>query len=171
MEAMQTIKGRAWVFGDNIDTDAIIPARYLVTSDPARLARHCMEDARPGFFELIRTGDIIVAGENFGCGSSREHAPVCIKAAGIACVVAESFARIFFRNAVNIGLTVFEAPGVSKSCKDGDIIEIAPDERKVKNLATGKQFDYEPYPEFLREIARSGGLIDWVRDKLASEKG
>jgi 3-isopropylmalate/(R)-2-methylmalate dehydratase small subunit len=162
----ENIKGKTWVFGDNIDTDAIIPARYLVTSDPAKLALHCMEDARPDFVKIAKPGDIIIAGDNFGCGSSREHAPVCIKAAGITCVAADSFARIFFRNAVNIGLPVFEAPGIGKNCADGDVIKISPVDRLIRNITNGREFAFEPYPPFLQEIVSAGGLIEWVRNKV-----
>lgn len=165
MNASAAIKGNAWVYGDHVDTDVIIPATYLVTSDPAQLALHCMEGAGPGFIDKIAPGDIIVAGENFGCGSSREHAPIAIKGAGISCVLADSFARIFFRNAVNIGLPVFEVPGIGKGVSDGDSLEILPDGRKVRNLTTGAEFDYEPYPDFLNEIIAAGGLIQWVRKK------
>ena len=163
MSADRLIKGKAWTFDDNIDTDVIIPARYLVTSDPAELALHCMEGARKGFHKLITQGDIIVAGENFGCGSSREHAPVCIKAAGISCVLAESFARIFFRNAVNIGLPVFEIKGIRKNCKDGDALEVDYAASAVRNTAGGKSLDFVAYPPFLQEIIDAGGLVEWVK--------
>ena len=165
MNATASHKGKAWVFGDHVDTDVIIPARYLVTSDPDKLAFHCMEGATPGFIDRIAPGDILVAGENFGCGSSREHAPVCIKAAGLSCVIADSYARIFFRNAVNIGLPVFEVPGIGKNCADGDVIEILPERRLVRNVTSGKEFKYEPYPEFLQELVAAGGLINWVRSR------
>jgi 3-isopropylmalate/(R)-2-methylmalate dehydratase small subunit len=166
MSALTAIKGNAWVFGNHVDTDVIIPATYLVTSDPAQLALHCMEGAGPGFIDRIEPGDIIVAGENFGCGSSREHAPVAIKGAGISCVLADSFARIFFRNAVNIGLPVYEVPGIGQGVSDGDKLEILAEQRTVRNLTTGKEFNYEPYPDFLIEIIDAGGLIPWVRKKV-----
>ena len=163
MNAFAAIKGNAWVFGDHVDTDVIIPATYLVTSDPVALARHCMEGAMPDFIDKVSPGDIIVAGDNFGCGSSREHAPIAIKGAGIFCVLADSFARIFFRNSVNIGLPVYEVPGIGKGVSNGDHLEILPDQRKVLNITTGREFDYEPYPEFLMDIIDAGGLIPWVR--------
>lgn len=165
MNVTAAINGNAWVFGDHIDTDVIIPATYLVTSDPVALAQHCMEGAMPDFIKKVSPGDIIVAGDNFGCGSSREHAPIAIKGAGVSCVLAESFARIFFRNAVNIGLPVFEVPGIGKGAANGNLLEILPDQRKVRNLTLGLEFDYEPYPEFLAAIIDAGGLIPWVRKK------
>ena len=165
MSDSATFKGNAWVFGEHIDTDVIIPAHYLVTSDPEVLAQHCMEGAVPDFHKKVSAGDVIVAGENFGCGSSREHAPVCIKAAGVSCVLADSFARIFFRNAVNIGLPVFEVRGIGAACSNGDVIQVLPEERRVMNETTGASFDYEPYPDFLQEIVAAGGLIPWVRDR------
>ena len=167
MAAQDKVNGKAWVFGDNIDTDVIIPARYLVTSDPAALALHCMEGATPNFIEKITSGDIIVAGENFGCGSSREHAPVCIKAAGISCVLADSFARIFFRNAVNIGLPVFEIKGIGAACSDGEEIEIDPEARQVRNISSGKSFEFMPYPPFLQDIIDAGGLVEWVKKRAS----
>lgn len=163
VSASVSYRGRAWTFGENIDTDVIIPARYLVTSDPAVLALHAMEGATPGFQSKISAGDIIVAGENFGCGSSREHAPVCIKAAGISCVLAESFARIFYRNAINIGLPVFEIEGIGKNCSDGDVLEIDHAARQVRNITRSRTFDFTPYPPFLQEIISAGGLVEWVR--------
>ena len=163
MSATGNIKGNAWVFGDHVDTDVIIPATYLVTSDPKTLAQHCMEGAIPDFIHKVQDGDIFAAGENFGCGSSREHAPIAIKGAGISCVLADSFARIFFRNAVNIGLPVFEVPGIGRGVSNGDVLEIAPGERQVRNLTTGRTFDFEPYPEFLMGVIQAGGLIPWVR--------
>jgi 3-isopropylmalate/(R)-2-methylmalate dehydratase small subunit len=162
----KTISGKVWKFGHNIDTDIIIPARYLNTSDPAVLARHCMEGEVENFTEKISAGDVILAGENFGCGSSREHAPVCIKAAGVSCVVASSFARIFFRNAVNIGLPVFEVKGIWEGSEQGDALEIAPDEGEIKNITRGSEYRIAAYPEFIRNIIESGGLIPWVRARL-----
>lgn len=163
MSVATMINGKSWVFDDNVDTDVIIPARYLVTSDPEQLRQHCMEGAIPGFHEKIAQGDIIVAGENFGCGSSREHAPVCIKAAGISCVLAESFARIFFRNAVNIGLQVFEVKGIRKGCSNGNEIVVDSEARQVRNATTGESFGFMPYPPFLMEIINAGGLVEWVK--------
>lgn len=156
------IKGKVWTFGDNIDTDLIIPARYLNTFDPKELAAHCMEDADPDFVNKISAGDIILAGENFGCGSSREHAPISIKAAGISCVVASSFARIFFRNAINIGLPVLEVQGLYGDSETGDIIELAPDTGEVKNLTKGRTYNAAAFPPFIKEIINAGGLIPWI---------
>jgi len=160
------IKGRVWRFGDNIDTDAIIPARYLNTSDPKELAAHVMEDADKDFPKKVKEGDIIVAGKNFGCGSSREHAPIAIKAAGIKAVVAESFARIFYRNAFNIGLPIFESPEVSKKIKEGDTIEIDAGSGLIKNLTTNEQLKAEPIPEFMQELITAGGLVEWAKRRI-----
>ena len=160
-------RGKVWKFGHNIDTDIIIPARYLNTTDPAALAAHCMEGGFPGFSGAVSPGDIIVAGENFGCGSSREHAPVCIRAAGISCVAASSFARIFFRNAINIGLPVFEAPGVWEESDQGDELEIAPAGGRIRNISKSRDYAISPLPDFIREIIASGGLIPWVRSRIA----
>lgn len=162
------IRGRAWKFGHNIDTDVIIPARYLNTSNPETLSLHCMEGAAPNFRSAISPGDIILAGENFGCGSSREHAPVCIKAAGISCVVGSSFARIFFRNSINIGLPVFEAKGIWAESDQGDELEVRPVEGRVRNVTKGKEYSVASYPEFIQEIIESGGLIPWVRARIGS---
>ncbi|MFA6448389.1 MAG: 3-isopropylmalate dehydratase small subunit [bacterium] len=160
-------KGKGWKFGHNIDTDIIIPARYLNTSDPAILAQHCMEGEFPDFMKAVAPGDIIVAGDNFGCGSSREHAPVCIKAAGISCVVATSFARIFFRNAINIGLPVFEAPGVWDATEQGDALEINVAAGNITNVTKGAVYPSAALPDFIQEIIDAGGLIPWVRAKIA----
>jgi len=160
------IKGRVWRFGDNIDTDAIIPARYLNTSDPKELAAHVMEDADKDFPKKVKEGDIIVAGKNFGCGSSREHAPIAIKAAGIKAVVAESFARIFYRNAFNIGLPIFESPEVSKKIKEADLIEIDAGNGLIKNLTTNEQLKAEPIPEFMQELISAGGLVEWAKRRI-----
>ncbi len=161
-----TFKGRVWTFGDNIDTDAIIPARYLSTSDPAILAAHCMEDADPGFVKKIRPGDIIVAGENFGCGSSREHAPIAIKAAGISCVIAGSFARIFYRNAFNMGLPIFESRDVRAMVSDGQEIEVDSDEGTIRvvNGAAGP-LRIQPIPPFMQDLIRAGGLMNYISKK------
>jgi len=163
----QKFRGKIWKFGHNIDTDLIIPARYLNTFNPEELAQHCMEDADPEFAGKISPGDIILAGENFGCGSSREHAPVSIRAAGVSCVVASSFARIFFRNAINIGLPVLDARGVWEESETGDEMEIAPEEGTINNLSRGKVFKAAPFPEFIKEIIDAGGLIPWVGKRLA----
>ena len=160
------LKGRSWKFGDDIDTDAIIPARYLNTSDPAELARHLMEDADKDFPGKVRLGDIIIAGKNFGCGSSREHAPIAIKAAGIQAVIAKSFARIFYRNAFNIGLPIFESPDASERIREGDIIEIDADTGIIKNLTTGEKYGARPIPPFMQELIKAGGLIEWTKKKI-----
>jgi 3-isopropylmalate/(R)-2-methylmalate dehydratase small subunit len=159
-------KGRIWKFGDNIDTDAIIPARYLSTSDPAILAAHCMEDADPGFVKKIRAGDIIVAGENFGCGSSREHAPIAIKAAGISCVIAGSFARIFYRNAFNMGLPIFESRDLQALVSDGQEIEVDSDEGTIRVVnSTAGPVRIHPVPPFMQELIRAGGLMNYISKK------
>ncbi len=155
--------GRIWTFGDNVDTDQIIPARYLTSSDPLHLARHVMEEADPTFPEKVQRGDIIVAGENFGCGSSREHAPLAIKAAGIACVVAKSFARIFYRNAFNLGLPIFESPDLVSSVTNGDVIEI---DGTVGTITLHgpkmRTFTIEPIPPFMQELLQAGGLMNYI---------
>jgi len=155
------IKGKVFIFGDNVNTDEIIPARYLNTSDPNELAKYCMEDARPGFGKRDDIkGGVIVAGENFGCGSSREHAPIAIKAAGISCVIAKSFARIFFRNSINIGLPIIELENTDEF-EEGDIVEIGLEEGIVKNVSKNKIYQVQPYPEFLREIIEAGGWLEY----------
>jgi 3-isopropylmalate/(R)-2-methylmalate dehydratase small subunit len=151
--------GKVWKFGDNIDTDAIIPARYLNTSDPQELAAHCMEDADPQFVKKIKAGDIIVGGENFGCGSSREHAPIAIKAAGISCVVAKSFARIFYRNAFNMGLPIFESAELSTATKEGEVITVDSSKGAI-TIATGnKSYSFSPIPPFMEQLIADGGLM------------
>lgn len=160
------LKGKVWKFGNDIDTDAIIPARYLNTSDPKELAKHLMEDADKDFPEKMQVGDIIVAGKNFGCGSSREHAPIALKAAGINAVVASSFARIFYRNAFNIGLPIFESAEASELIREGDAIEIDAGKGAVKNLSSGKEYAAKPIPPFMRELISAGGLIEWTKNKM-----
>ena len=157
-----TIEGKAWKFGNNIDTDVIIPAHYLVTTDSKELGAHCMEGVDADFAEKISVGDIIVAGENFGCGSSREHAPMAIKGAGISCVVAESFARIFFRNAFNMGLPIFEAAGVHGGIESGDRISVDEETGKIINLTRSKEFVANPIPPFMQELLDAGGLMAYV---------
>ncbi len=152
-------RGRVFKFGDNIDTDVIIPARYLNTTDPRELAKHCMEDADPEFVKKVRPGDIIVAGKNFGCGSSREHAPVAIKACGVSCVIAESFARIFYRNAFNTGLPIVEAPEASREIQEGDEVEVDLEAGEIRNLTQRKIYRVKPLPPFMKELLRDGGLI------------
>ncbi|HHN65392.1 MAG TPA: 3-isopropylmalate dehydratase small subunit [Nitrospirae bacterium] len=160
------IRGKTWKFGADIDTDAIIPARYLNTSDPKELALHVMEDADPEFPKKVRPGDIIVADKNFGCGSSREHAPIAIKAAGIQAVVAKSFARIFFRNAFNIGLPIFESPEAADRIGEGDEIEIDADRGVITNLTKNEQYQAKPIPPFMQELIESGGLVEWTKKKI-----
>lgn len=160
------IKGRVWKFKDDIDTDAIIPARYLVTTDPKELAKHVMEDADPSFPSKVKEGDIIVAGKNFGCGSSREHAPLAIKGAGIVAVIAESFARIFYRNAINLGLLIIESPEAARETREGDEIEIDIDRGIIKNLTTGKEYSFRPLPDSLQAIMKAGGLMEYARERL-----
>lgn len=158
------MQGKAWKFKDHVDTDLIIPARYLNTHDPVELAKHCMEDADASFAEKVSKGDIIVAGENFGCGSSREHAPVAIKAAGVSAVVAKSFARIFFRNAINIGLPIVELPATDE-IKEGDTLNIDVDNGSLKDITTGKTYKIEPFPPFMKNIIDKGGLVEYVKSK------
>lgn len=159
-------QGRTWKFGADIDTDAIIPARYLNTSDPKELARHCMEDADPDFPNKVKDGDIIVADKNFGCGSSREHAPICIKEAGVSCVIAKSFARIFYRNAFNIGLPILESPEAVDGIEEGDEIKVDVDHGVIYNLTKGTSFKATAIPPFMQELIDSGGLINYVRGRL-----
>lgn len=160
--------GKVYKFGADIDTDAIIPARYLNTFDPAELAKHCMEDADPEFPQKVKPGDIIVADKNFGCGSSREHAPIAIKAAGVSCVIAKSFARIFYRNSINIGLPILECPEAVDAINEGDEIEVDFTTGKIKNLRTGEEFQASPFPAFMQQIMDKGGLINYVKAKLES---
>lgn len=157
--------GRVWRYGDHVDTDVIIPARYLNTSEPAELAKHCMEDLDESFRQQVQPGDVIVAGRNFGCGSSREHAPVAIQASGVSCVIAHSFARIFFRNAINIGLPLFEVGDKVESLRQGDELRLYPQEGKLENLTTGEVIQAAPLPGFIAEIAQAGGLIAYVREQ------
>jgi 3-isopropylmalate/(R)-2-methylmalate dehydratase small subunit len=160
------IKGKVWTFGDNIDTDAIIPARYLNTSDPDELAKHVMEDADSEFPSKVKAGDILAARANFGCGSSREHAPIAIKAAGIQAVVAKSFARIFYRNAFNIGLPIFESEEAAGSISEGDEIEVDADKGIIKNITKGEQYRSKPIPPFMQELISAGGLIEWTKKRI-----
>jgi len=160
------VKGRVWRFGNDVDTDAIIPARYLNTSDPAELARHVMEDADKDFPAKVQQGDILVAGKNFGCGSSREHAPIAIKAAGIQAVIAKSFARIFYRNSFNIGLPIFESAEASEKIMEGDIVEIDAGSGVIKNITRKEQYEAKPIPPFMQELIGAGGLIEWTKKKI-----
>ncbi len=157
--------GNVWIFGDNIDTDAIIPARYLNTSDPAQLAQHCMEDADPDFVKKMKTGDIILGGENFGCGSSREHAPIAIKAAGISCVVAKSFARIFYRNAFNMGLPIFESCELTDVVTEGLEITVDSTRGSIVVKGSGKTFQFKPIPPFMEQLIADGGLMKHIAKK------
>jgi len=158
-------KGRVWKFGDNIDTDAIIPARYLTTSDPQELAKHCMEDANPTFVTKMKPGDIIVGGENFGCGSSREHAPIAIKAAGISCVVVKSFARIFYRNAFNMGLPIFESRELGDAIQDGDEISVDSAKGIITVTKGNKIFKSNSIPLFMEQLIADGGLMKHIGKK------
>ena len=160
------IKGRVWCFGNDVDTDAIIPARYLNTSDPHELAKHIMEDADKDFPSKVKPGDIIVAGKNFGCGSSREHAPIAIKAAGVQAVVAKTFARIFYRNAFNIGLPIFESREASDGIKTGEEIEIDADKGTIRNLTTHSTYKANLIPPFMQELISAGGLVAWTKKKI-----
>jgi 3-isopropylmalate/(R)-2-methylmalate dehydratase small subunit len=164
------IRGRVWKFGDDVDTDAIIPARYLNTSDPKELAKHLMEDADKDFPHKVKAGDVLVAAKNFGCGSSREHAPIAIKASGIQAVIAKSFARIFYRNAFNIGLPIFESPDASEKIRETDEIEIDADNGVIKNLTTHEEYKANPIPPFMQELIDEGGLIEWTKKKLTLRK-
>ena len=159
------LKGKAHKFGDDINTDEIIPARYLNTSDPEELAKYCMEDADPKFVSKIVKGDVIVGGKNFGCGSSREHAPISIKAAGISCVIAKSFARIFYRNAINIGLPIFTSPAAAEKIKTGDKIEVNVTKGEIVKTGQKKIFTSEVFPQFIKEIIISGGLMKYAKKK------
>lgn len=161
--------GKVHKYGANVDTDAIIPARYLNISDPAGLAKHCMEGIDTQFVQRVRSGDIIVAETNFGCGSSREHAPLAIKACGISCVVARSFARIFFRNAIDIGLPILECDEAVEGTQSGDILEVELETGAIKNVTRGRVFQAKPYPEFMLELIAAGGLIEHTRRRLKAK--
>ena len=167
MGLVNMLKGKVHKYGTDVNTDAIIPARYLNVSEPAELARHCMEDIDPDFAKRVKPGDIMVAETNFGCGSSREHAPLAIKASGIAAIIARSFARIFFRNAVNIGLPLLECAEAVANTEAGDILEVDLSSGKIKNLTSGMEFTAKPYPDFMAELIADGGLIEHTRKVLA----
>lgn len=164
------IKGKVWKFKDNIDTDVIISARYLNTSDPKELALHCMEDYDSEFVKKMNQGDIIVAGNNFGCGSSREHAPIALKAAGVSCIIAQSFARIFFRNAINIGLPIFESIEVVEQCSQGDMLEADTVQGVIKNLTKDKVYKTNLLPEFIQKVISVGGLRKYVKEEVKRRK-
>jgi len=163
------IKGKVWKFGDDVDTDVIIPARYLNTSDPEELARHLMEGLDRSFSYKVKAGDILVAGKNFGCGSSREHAPIAIKAAGIQAVIAKSFARIFYRNAFNIGLPIFESFDASEKIQEADEIEIDADRGIIKDMTRQEEYKANPIPQFMQELIGAGGLVEWTKKKLQNK--
>lgn len=160
---MQNAKGRVHKFGDNVDTDVIIPARYLNTASHKELAAHCMEDIDKEFVKNVQDGDIMVATKNFGCGSSREHAPIAIKASGVSCVIASSFARIFYRNAINIGLPIVECPEAAEAINDGDTVSVDFNTGVITDETTGKIFQGEPFPEFIQNIIAKGGLINSIK--------
>lgn len=159
------MKGKAWKFGNNIDTDLIIPARYLNTSDPEELAKYAMQDADPEWVDKMNEGDIIVAGENFGCGSSREHAPIALKTAGVSVVIAKSFARIFYRNAINIGLPILESKAAAEEIQEGHEVEIDLKTGSIKDLKTKKTYKAQPFPNFMQKIIDAGGLINYLKKK------
>jgi len=164
------LKGKVHKYGADVDTDAIIPARYLNVSEPAELAKHCMEGIDPEFVTRFKPGDIMVATTNFGCGSSREHAPLAIKAAGISCIIAKSFARIFFRNAINIGLPLLECDEAVDKTEAGDTVEVDLPSGRIKNLTKGMEFRAKPYPEFMAELISAGGLIEHTKRRLANRR-
>jgi 3-isopropylmalate/(R)-2-methylmalate dehydratase small subunit len=164
------LKGKVHKYGANVDTDAIIPARYLNISEAAELAKHCMEGIDKDFVKKVKRGDIIVATTNFGSGSSREHAPLAIKAAGISCVIAKSFARIFFRNAINIGLPLLECDEAVAKTKAGDTLEVDLSRGRIRNITNGKEFTAKPYPEFMGGIISAGGLIEYTKKRLATRR-
>ena len=160
------IKGKTWKFGNDVDTDAIIPARYLNTTSAEELAAHCMEDVDPEFVSKVARGDIITAGKNFGCGSSREHAPIAIKAAGVSCVVAHSFARIFYRNAFNMGLPILECPEGAERIQTGDELEIDLDSGVIQNLTRKETYRAQAIPPFMQKLIEAGGLIEYVKESI-----
>ena len=163
-------KGQAYKFGKDINTDEIIPARYLDTSDPIELAKHCMEDADPQFAKNVKEGDVIVADDNFGCGSSREHAPISIKAAGVSCIIAPSFARIFFRNAINIGLPIIVSKEASQNIKTGNMIEVDTLKGELQDVTNKKKYKIAPYPEFLQKMIESNGLMNIISKQIKHTK-
>ena len=165
------LEGNAHKYGRDVDTDVIIPARYLNTSDPAELGSHCMEDIDADFVRRVQPGDIIVAGQNFGCGSSREHAPIAIKAAGVSCVVAASFARIFYRNAINTGLPIVVCPEAAEVTQAGDRLRVDLAAGTVENLTQGKTFQAEPFPPFMQDLIARGGLMEYVKTQVGGKRG
>jgi len=165
------LKGKVHKYGSNVDTDVIIPARYLNTSVPAELAAHCMEDIDAEFVKKVQPGDMIVADENFGCGSSREHAPIAIKASGVSCVIAKTFARIFYRNAINIGLPILQCAEAVDGINPGDTVEVDTAHGEIRNLTTGKSYKAMPFPEFMQNLITAGGLIAYAQKKVKSGSG
>ena len=163
------MRGKVWKYGDHVDTDVIIPARYLNNPDPAALASHCMVDIDEGFAGSVEDGDIMVGGWNFGCGSSREHAPVAIQASGISCVIAASFARIFYRNSINIGFPILECPEASEAIKAGDIVSVDTKTGVITDETTGETFQAKPFPAFIEQIIDSGGLLPYLKSKRAKQ--
>ena len=161
---MKKANGTVFKYGDNVDTDVIIPARYLNSSDPAELAQHCMEDIDKDFIKNIKPGDIIVADKNFGCGSSREHAPIAIKAAGVSCVIAQTFARIFYRNSINIGLPIIECPEAAEAIQAGDEVDIDFDSGIITDKTQNRQFKGQAFPPFMQKIIAAGGLINYINE-------
>ncbi len=164
--AIQMIKGKVHKYGSNVDTDVIIPARYLNTTDPKELASHCMEDIDTEFVSKVQPGDIMVAEDNFGCGSSREHAPISIKASGIGCVIANTFARIFYRNSLNTGLPILECPEAVAGISDGDTVEVDLESGSITNVTTGKTYSAKPFPPFMRQLIEVGGLVNYAKTKV-----
>jgi 3-isopropylmalate/(R)-2-methylmalate dehydratase small subunit len=164
------LKGKVYKYGADVNTDVIIPARYLNVSEPAELAKHCMEDIDKNFVKKVKSGDIIMATTNFGCGSSREHAPLSIKTAGVSCVIAKTFARIFFRNAINIGLPLLECEEAVDNTKAGDILEVDLSSGRIKNLTSKMEFTAKPYPDFMTELISAGGLIKYTKKRLARRR-
>ena len=162
---MKAAEGKVFKFGDNVDTDVIIPARYLNSSDPKELALHCMEDIDKEFVNKVSAGDIIVAEKNFGCGSSREHAPLCLKTAGVSCIIAETFARIFYRNAINIGLPIIECPEAAKEIEAGDEVEVDFDSGKIYDRTKGTEYQGQAFPEFMQKLIAAGGLVNYTNHK------
>ncbi len=168
-EGKGIIEGKAWRYGDNVDTDVIIPARYLTTTEEGELGRHCLEDLDPEFSGSVSKGDILVAGDNFGSGSSREHAPLAIKGCGVSLVIASSFARIFYRNAINVGLPILECPEAVRDITTGDRVRVNLNDGTIVNFRTGRSFNAAPFPSHIREIIRLGGLVPYVRRRLAEQ--
>ena len=174
MSTVTVLRGRAWKFGDNVDTDQIIPAKYAIHSlDEKKLGEHAMEGVpgnEGGWSQGIAAGDVIVGGSNFGCGSSREIAPIAIRGAGVSCVVADSFARIFFRNSINLGYPILQSPQAAEAIEEGDELEVDVEEGVIRNFTKGDEYRAEPFPEFMTELMRMGGLVPWVRKRLEEER-